>query len=236
VLWLVNEMLPWNLVLLWYLARRIGGVREDWAGRFLHIWWISSFGLFVLAARSRGVYLLPIYPAIALLVGRAIAEAIPSLSGAESIEKAFSGMSLAAWVFTLKRIGIGIALFDVALMLVNHNAWRDESIRRSRLQFIEQVYAAIPARAQLFATPELDNGTLMVIAYCLDREIARKPITCAKASEYFLSSFDVSGGTGVKTVTLASSVGDEIALVTCSGANLHDPTMRSPQVPLTGNN
>ncbi len=237
LIWLLEEILPWNLVLLWSLIRRIRGVREDWAGRFLHSWWILIFGFFVLAARSRAVYLLPIYPAIALLAGRAMGDFIPSLSGPDSTQNASFPVRLAAKPFaTLNRIGIGIALFDLTLMLVNHNTWQETSLHRSRLEFLEQVHAMIPGGAQLFATPKLDNGVLMVIAYRLDRDIARKPITCDSANEYFLSLLDEGGGAGVKTVTLASSVGDEIALLACSGANLQDPTMRSPQVPLTGNN
>jgi len=66
LVWLAKQTLPWNLVLVWSLIRRIKGAREDWAGRFLHAWWISIFVVFVLAARSRPVYLLPMYPAIAL--------------------------------------------------------------------------------------------------------------------------------------------------------------------------
>ena len=94
----------------------------------------------------------------------------------------------------------------------------------------------VPAGAQLFATPELDHGALMVMAYRLDRDIARKLITCAGANEYFLSSFEEREDAGVKTLSLASSAGDKIALVTCSRTNPQDPSTRSPRIPLTEGN
>jgi 4-amino-4-deoxy-L-arabinose transferase-like glycosyltransferase len=60
--WLASQTLPWNLVLVWSLIRWKKGAREDGAGRFLNAWWISIFLVFLVAARSRAVYLLPMYP------------------------------------------------------------------------------------------------------------------------------------------------------------------------------
>ncbi len=54
-------VLPWNVALLegWRLAGR--------PARLLHAWWIVVLAFFTVAAGKRGVYLLPLYPAIALV-------------------------------------------------------------------------------------------------------------------------------------------------------------------------
>ncbi len=213
--WLANQTLPWNLVLIWSFIRRIRGTREDWAGHFLHAWWISIFLVFLLAARSGAVYLLPLYPAIALLAARAINDEIPVFaerSPIEPIEKA----RLLWWRQRkiVKRIGIGIAIFDLTLMLlVTPTYWSNRNTRNARLAFIEDIRTIVATRKQLFSAPELQYET-MVIAYRLGREIIRKPLICAVRDDYF---FLRSGSTNifrVETQVLASSKSDEISLVT----------------------
>lgn len=71
-LWLATQTLPWNLVLFWSAIRWLRGDRENADGRMLHVWWIAIFGFFALAARTRPVYFLPMFPAIALLAARVL--------------------------------------------------------------------------------------------------------------------------------------------------------------------
>src|SRR5262249_21216214 len=73
---LVPPLLPWNLVLVESALRRFAGEREDAAGRLLHVWWMVVLAVFTVAAGKRGVYLLPLYPPIALLAARALDTAV----------------------------------------------------------------------------------------------------------------------------------------------------------------
>jgi 4-amino-4-deoxy-L-arabinose transferase-like glycosyltransferase len=215
LVWLAKQTLPWNLVLVWSLIRRIKGAREDWAGRFLHAWWISIFVFFVLAARSRPVYLLPMYPAIALLAGRAIDDRIRSFaepSDMESIEKARPSWWRPKEI--VKRVGVGVAIFDVTLMLlVKPTYWTDWNARNARLAFIEDIRAIVSPGKQLFSAPEFDPTDAMVIAYRLGREIARKPLICASPNDYFLLRSDSTNVPGVETQVRASSTSDGVSLV-----------------------
>ena len=71
------DFLPWSLLLpfaipvLWRWSRRSSGKTDDtpdiaWAARFLLVWLIVPLVFFSLSAGKRGLYLLPIFPALAL--------------------------------------------------------------------------------------------------------------------------------------------------------------------------
>jgi hypothetical protein len=220
VVWLATRTLPWNLVLLWSLIRRLRGEREDSAGRFLHIWWFSIFIVFALAARGRAVYLLPLYPAIALLAARAIGALLPNLAGpsrSDSIQTASPSASRSRRPLQMaKRVGIGIALFDLGFMLVNPKIWTDMQSRNARLTFIEKVAATVPSQSALFATPDFRGTELIVTAYRLRRDIDRKLITSANQNDYFLSPTESVVLTGSGMRILAVSEIDKVALVTAS--------------------
>jgi len=83
--WLVTQTLPWNLALLWSALRWRLGTRENSDGRLLQVWWFAMFCFFALAARTRPVYFLRIFPAIALLAARALNLLIAH--GAASVHK-----------------------------------------------------------------------------------------------------------------------------------------------------
>lgn len=213
--WLATRTLPWNLVLLRSLIRWLRGDREDSAGQFLHAWWISIFGVFALAAGKRAVCLLPLYPAIALLAARAIGILIPSVAEPDSLQKASSRAGVPrSPVRIARRIGIGFALFDLALMLVNHNARRDVKLWRARVAFVEKIRTIVPSDRPLFATPELGITEIIVIAFRLGREIERKPVTSTDHNDYFLAPIESIEIIGVASSSLASLETDKIALVT----------------------
>ncbi len=214
--WLANQTLPWNLVLVWSLIRWIKGAREDGAGRFLHAWWISIFLVFLVAARSRAVYLLPMYPAIALLAARAIADRIPVFtedSNLEPIEKARPPWWRAGRIAIC--VGIGIAIFDLTLMLLaKPNFWTNRQVRNTRLAFVESVRATVSTSKQLFFAPDFDTTDAMVIAYRLRRQIPRKPLISAARNDYFLVGSDVTNvPPEIERQVLAFSKTDRISLV-----------------------
>jgi 4-amino-4-deoxy-L-arabinose transferase-like glycosyltransferase len=66
------DFLPWFLflpgALVYGLSKRKGGVPKDFF--FLLVWFVSIFLFFSLSKGKRAIYLLPLYPAASLLVGR----------------------------------------------------------------------------------------------------------------------------------------------------------------------
>lgn len=67
--YLFTQSLLWGLflpVLLWDLFRK--GLRSDGARLFLKIWFVVMFAFFSISVGKRPVYLLPLYPALALLL------------------------------------------------------------------------------------------------------------------------------------------------------------------------
>ena len=67
--YLLSQSLPWGLflpVLLWDVFRT--GFRSNEGTLFLKLWFLLMFVFFSLSAGKRPVYLLPLYPALALLL------------------------------------------------------------------------------------------------------------------------------------------------------------------------
>lgn len=216
--WFITRMLPWNLALFWSVVRRARGESEDSAGRFLHAWWIGIFLVFALAAGKRAVYLLPIYPAIALLAARAMDRMIVHLPRLLRFRHSRPSAAFAADKRRLllqgsRALAVAILLFDVTLMLVSRDVWRDLTLEKSRLAFADQVSAILPAHAALFAAPELDNTDVTVIAYHLGREIRHRPIPCGDRNDYYLSPLDSAQRAGDKSRALVSSEKADIVLI-----------------------
>jgi hypothetical protein len=70
----------------------------------------------------------------------------------------------------------------------------------------------VPPSTPLFAAPKLGESDLHIIAYRLQRTIARKPIACARTNEYFLSGLKPSDFDGVETRLLARSEKNNVVL------------------------
>lgn len=87
-------------------------------------------------------------------------------------------------------IVVAIAFFDLALMLVTDNTWRNAQQQNARMAFIEKIAAIVPPDKPLLATTELGNTDLIVIAYRLGRKIDRRPMSGAERSDYFLSPIE----------------------------------------------
>lgn len=190
--WFLSHLFPWNLALVWALVRRLRGEREDSSGRFLHAWWIIIFAIFFLAAGRRAVYLLPLYPAIALIAGRAIAAAIeeaqvaPSLSG---VRKASSGFRWLVTPTVVRSLTIVIVIFDLCQIAVNPIARRYErrEQRTAQVSFADKISTSVPRDAPLYADAHFPETNLWITSYRLQREISRRPMTCAGRDYYFLS-------------------------------------------------
>jgi hypothetical protein len=226
--WLVTRTLPWNLALLWSLIRRWRGQREDSTGRLLHIWWSSVMVVFALAAGKRAVYLLPLYPAIAVLAARSLLEIIPGWARSTGITGAapLAPAPAATPRYRLtaaKAIGAGIVALDLAVMLVNHNLWRGAKSRRARLAFIAKVSKIVPPQAALYAAADFDNNNLIVMAYRLGRGLERKTLICADRKDYFLVPLELKDQAAVEVKVMASSEIDRLSLVSVLSEKLACP-------------
>ncbi|HKA34829.1 MAG TPA: glycosyltransferase family 39 protein [Candidatus Binatia bacterium] len=201
--WLATRLFPWNLALLVGLLRRTRGSREDSTGRFLHSWWMVIFVIVFLSTIKRAIYLLPAYPAVALLAGRELARIADS--GALKAHLARLKIS------RLQSVGLIIALVDLVLLLPNPSVWKRNVAFRSMLDFVRDVETVVPANGRFFAAPELANPTLQVVAYRLERHILRMPIACGAHDDYFLAPALAAAG-GEAEVLATSADGKSIVM------------------------
>lgn len=147
------HLFPWNLALFFALRRRREGGGPDVAGRFLHVWWLVVLGFFSLAGGKRGVYLLPLYPAIALLAARELVARIPPRL-----------IPASAGAITL--LAVAAAGWHLA------NGWsaaREESL----LSFARLVDVQLPRSAPLGATGAVAENDVLILAYAIDRPLPR---------------------------------------------------------------
>ena len=217
VVWLVSRTAPWSLALVWSAVRRSRGEREDDAGRFLHSWWMVVLIVFTLAVGKRAVYLLPLYPAIAVLAARAI-RALAARWFCERPDDPGDSWAAAMPLFVRRLVsarGIFVALIicDLTLMLADRDFWRDAKPRRARLAFVAKIGAILPPQQPLAASPELENSLLIVIAYRLRREIERKPVASGARNDFFLVPLDSPAYSKIKARFLAWSEIDRIGLL-----------------------
>jgi hypothetical protein len=214
--WIPTRTFPWNLALVWMLVRRLRGERQDSTGRFLAVWWAAITAFFFLVNVKRAVYLLPTYPAIALLAARALAAMtarVGQYSRGDSGDYLPLRSALARIARTPARLAVAIALVDLALILPNPTVWKREMSYQPMLAFVREVEAAVPGTRPLFAASELGSPTLMVVAYRLERTVRRKPISCAEPNDYFLVPLKAVDPSGAEMRILASSKRNNVALV-----------------------
>ena len=199
---LVTHLLPWNLVLVAAAVRRWRGLREDAVGRFLHVWWIVVLLFFTVAAGKRAIYLLPLYPAIALLAAR------------------WLGAAMLPWpARRVAVVAVLVALLDLGLMVGVRLARDHRAARRSLVPFIDRVAALVPAATRLHGGRSLGPTDVQVLAYRL-----RRPLTverpCSADGYWLLAESETPAG----AVVLARSArrGEQVVLARCgaSGAGL----------------
>jgi 4-amino-4-deoxy-L-arabinose transferase-like glycosyltransferase len=141
-------LLPWNLTLLdaWRL-------RGGWQGRFLHSWWIVVLAFFTVAAGKRGVYLLPLYPAIALIA-------------ADWLERR---IGTRAWVLP------AVATLAVTMSVGTVIAVHREAAASPLPGFVAAVAGAVPEHATVGVQGQVGENDRLVLAYRLHRAVSRIP-------------------------------------------------------------
>ncbi|MCC6847894.1 MAG: glycosyltransferase family 39 protein [Deltaproteobacteria bacterium] len=171
---LATDLLPWNLVLVAAAARWWRGAREDEIGRFLHVWWVTVVAVFTAAYGKRGVYLLPLYPAVALLAGRALGSVLTVWRDPARVPEPI--------VAALGRVGAGsparalvvlVVAIDLGVLLIGQGVRVRRAGRGSLVPFADEVAARVPAGSPLVADASLDESDLLVLAYRLGRPLPR---------------------------------------------------------------
>ena len=98
---LLAGVLPWIVHLFPALARawpRVPEIRFQ-PRRFLLVWCVVVFAFFSASGSKLGSYILPIFPALALLIGMHLASAGPRLALAQGLVAALLGLALASVSF-----------------------------------------------------------------------------------------------------------------------------------------
>jgi len=183
-----TQVLPWSLAVIWDMFRWRRGERQDAAGRFLHCWWVVVVVLFTLSAGRRNIYLLPAYPAVALLAGRLLASwAVGDGSTKARQFIACPGRyfrSLAASASPLRLLVTVVVAFDLSLLVGFQIVRLYNAQRKSLAPFAAEVKYAIPQDAPLYAQPDMSGTDILVLEYRLRRRIVRKDVVADGA--YYL--------------------------------------------------
>ena len=188
----LGHLAPWHLAVLDDLRRWWRGEPATAGGRLLHCWWIVVLVVFTVAAGKRPVYLLPLYPAIALLGARALGRRMVSRAG---------------WT----RLGAAVGAMATIMLAAAFVGARHDATRHGVVQFARAVRTLVPPDAALHASLGLSEDDVLVLAYLLERPLLRRRLTCdahdaASASVYYLRPIASGGIARVIRVTAMRSV------------------------------
>jgi 4-amino-4-deoxy-L-arabinose transferase-like glycosyltransferase len=109
-LWFLN-MLPWSLLfpsLAWFLYKKRGHLDQE-NFLFLLVWFATVLIFFSSARGKRGIYLLPLYPAVALIFGAWWQELETSESRVSCYERWVGYVTAAAMILGLATLLVGVA-------------------------------------------------------------------------------------------------------------------------------
>lgn len=227
---LATDVLPWNLVLVASAVAWVRGARADLGARFLHAWWLVVVAVFTAAYGKRDIYLLPLYPALALLAGRALAAATARAPAGPVLGVVPVPAALRRRFPTrpaLALVALAIVLFDATVVTVFQFARLRDVRRHSLLAFVRDVEAHLPADATLYAAHDLDGSDLQVLAYRLRRAIPRTatedPLAVprvARAPDVYVllpsATADARSDARVRRIATSSRRGANVALIAVS--------------------
>jgi 4-amino-4-deoxy-L-arabinose transferase-like glycosyltransferase len=180
---LMTQLFPWSIVLVSATFRWFRGKRQDSFGHFLHAWWLTIFAFFLFAAGHRAVYLLPLYPAVALLAARECAIFLDVRpTGVENPRLHVKRWVAAAAVLAVLDLSFGIAI------PIRRTAQEDSNDQE---EFVEDVVGKIPGTAALYAAPDFPDTALIVLAYRLKRDIPSHAQNCQ--GDYYYLTLGSSG-------------------------------------------
>src|SRR5262245_3384488 len=206
----VGHLAPWNLAIVDDLRRWWRGTGSaSAAGRLLHCWWVVVLVVFSVAAGKRAVYLLPLYPPIALLAARSLWRAAPS-------------------PFARRLVGGAVGATALVMLVAAYVDRVRDTTRHGLVQLAHDTAALLPPDASLFASTGLLENDVLVLAYLLRRPLMRGRITCQASgtASYYLRPVP-SGAGAMRVVRLTASGGVE--LVRCATSDDASPLL-APEV------
>lgn len=183
-IWLITQLFPWSSIVLLAPIRWFRGHRQDDFGRFLHAWWLTIFAFFLFAAGRRAVYLLPVYPAVALLAAREIVAFLDAQQGT-FVTRRFSIKASVAAVVVIAALDFTLAIATPVSRTVREDSSDQE-------EFFEEAIPEIPSTEPLYAAEDFPESALMVLAYRLNRDIRLRPLVC-QGKYYYLATESFAG-------------------------------------------
>lgn len=217
--WLVIYCFPWNMALPWALVRRFRGEREDTFGRFLHLWWIVVFLLFTLASRVRSVYLLPLYPAVALLAARDMSLRLQRYSVLRSENDSRDQPIVVSSKLNpfrkLSVLAMSIVLLDFAHVAANQIVRESRARRNSLIPFKQKIESLVPDDTPLYADSGFGVTDVMVLEYQLKRPINPSSMVSTCKVHFLLSTIKPNQSTevGMQILTSFKRKGVTFALI-----------------------
>jgi 4-amino-4-deoxy-L-arabinose transferase-like glycosyltransferase len=189
-----THLFPWNLIVPWAVWRRMRGHPIDAADRFLHAWWITILAVFTAASRTRSVYLLPAYPALALLAARALAPVFPPVA-----RPALAALTI------------------VMLAATQHHRIREAEADPLR-RFAERIRPRVAEAATLRATSAVRKNDTLVLSWLLDRQIVRGRPSCDPDTVVLTAGKSVGLLTAAGFRVVDRAGGGRVALLECAAA------------------
>lgn len=164
------QFLPWTLFLPIALIHHLGEIRKRKSSfsLFLLAWFSVPFLLLSISAGKRGIYLLPLYPAAALLVGAAVGRGLEGTDGSTKWLSIPSG--ILAWVIIFVSLGfVGACIYfersfwvwplvSLSGLCLGLGLW---AYRRAWRKDLTGFFKALPVvLLVLYLTFEIGNGRL----------------------------------------------------------------------------
>jgi 4-amino-4-deoxy-L-arabinose transferase-like glycosyltransferase len=205
-----THLLPWNLALVDAARRRWRGARADDGERFLHVWWIVVLAVFTLSAGKRNVYLLPLYPAIALLAGRALArlaDLAPPVRVPDAVARLAPGRPTLALAIAT------VLVVDGIVIVATQIAREVKEARGSIAVFADEVGTIVPPAEPIAARRDVAPTDVLVLAYRLGRPVRR--IRGCTANGWLVVPGEGTDGTAPAAVGRRRR-GGALALVRCA--------------------
>jgi len=216
---LATQLLPWSLALGWAAFRWARGQREDAAGRFLHVWWLAILVCFSVASGKRAIYLLPLYPAVALIAGRALAAVYSETSGTQRLFGIVPVPARLRRLFparpALALLVVLIVLFDTTLLTTSQIVRAYQAPRHSLATFANEVGHLVPAGAPLYADPLLAGEEVITLAYRLRRPIGPEQTPGNDQAYYLVPAAAIGERTQARyqLLTVSTRRDDNVALM-----------------------
>jgi 4-amino-4-deoxy-L-arabinose transferase-like glycosyltransferase len=184
-----GHLAPWNAAVVGDARRWWRGAGETPIGRLLQCWWIVVLAVFSLSAGQRSVYLLPLFPPLALLAARSLTRHVSSRR-------------------TWYAVAAVLVVTSCAMLALSTRKRLAESAGRPLAPLARATAALVPQAAALYASRGLSENDALVLAYLLDRPLARRRVVCdgGVAASYYLRP--VPSGTAATPLDRLAVSGD----------------------------